>query len=74
MKGQKPMDPGPRRMPKEPLEVIPCDPTQKLDPESLINFSKLHTVEYYQKVMEVGKVSERCMTRLQVYWEQHAKT
>lgn len=54
-------------MTKEPLEVAPASPDQKLDFMSRLNFGKVYTVEHNVKVLPVGKITERSMPRFQSY-------
>lgn len=50
-------------MAKEPLEVDPARPDQKLDCMSRVNFGKVHTIEHNVKVLPVGKITEASQTR-----------
>ncbi|KAI9043868.1 uncharacterized protein KD926_002759 [Aspergillus affinis] len=58
---------GEPQMMKEPLEVAPASPDQKLDYMSRLNFGKIYTVEHNVKVLPVGKITERSMPRFQNY-------
>jgi len=60
-----------RRLDKEPLKVIPETPGAKLELSSLLNFSKIYTVEHNVKVKSIGRISEESMPRLLAYWRQH---
>lgn len=62
--GMKKQEP---KMTKEALEVEPAKPDQKLDPMSRLNFGKVYTVEHNVKVMPVGKITDRFMTRFNSY-------
>lgn len=55
------------KMSKEPLEVEPARPDQKLDPMSRLNFGKVYTVEHNVKVLPVGKITDRSMARFNSY-------
>jgi hypothetical protein len=55
------------KMTKEPLEVEPAKPDQKLDPMSRLNFGKVYTVEHNVKVMPVGKMTDGSMSRFNSY-------
>ncbi|KAI9770639.1 MAG: hypothetical protein M1839_003088 [Geoglossum umbratile] len=52
---------------KKPLQVIPSSPDNKLAQDSLINFSKIYTVEHNIKVKKIGKIAEDCMHLLEAY-------
>lgn len=55
------------KMVKEPLEVQPSSPDQKLDPMSRLNFGKVYTVEHNVKVLPVGKISESSLSKFLAY-------
>lgn len=55
------------RMVKEPLEVDPARPDQKLDSMSRVNFGKVYTVEHNVKVLPVGKITEASRARFLEY-------
>lgn len=55
------------RMTKEPLEVEPAKPDQKLDPMSRLNFGKVYTVEHNVKVLPVGRIMESSIARFNAY-------
>ncbi|KAJ6188162.1 hypothetical protein N7519_003070 [Penicillium mononematosum] len=55
------------RMAKEPLEVDPARPDQKLDCMSRVNFGKVYTVEHNVKVLPVGKITEASRARFLEY-------
>ncbi|KGO77547.1 hypothetical protein PITC_059870 [Penicillium italicum] len=55
------------RMAKEPLEVDPARPDQKLDSMSRVNFGKVYTVEHNVKVLPVGKITEGSRARFLEY-------
>ncbi|KAJ5679270.1 hypothetical protein N7462_007514 [Penicillium macrosclerotiorum] len=55
------------KMTKEPLEVEPARPDQKLDPMSRVNFGKIYTVEHNVKVLPVGKVTEASLEKFNAY-------
>jgi mRNA-degrading endonuclease toxin of MazEF toxin-antitoxin module len=69
-------DTKPRRLPEEtdmnkkPIAVDKSSPDQKLDQMSRINFSRIHTVNWNVKVMNVGKVTRESMPSLVTYWKQ----
>lgn len=55
------------KMSKEPLEVEPAQPDQKLDPMSRLNFGKVYTVEHNVKVLPVGRITDRSIARFDSY-------
>src|SRR6266487_2048568 len=60
-----------RRLDKEPLKVNPDTPGAKLELSSLLNFSKIYTVEHNVKVKSIGWISEDSKPKLLAYWKQH---
>ncbi|KAF9887905.1 hypothetical protein FE257_009427 [Aspergillus nanangensis] len=68
MEGNRPVQ-GTQEPPltKEPLEVRPISPDQKLNHMSRLNFGKLYTVEHNVKVREVGKITERSLAKFVDY-------
>ena len=54
---------------KRPIEVIKATGDQQLHPMSRLNFLKSYTVEYNEKVMDVGGVSAESMPDLLEYWQ-----
>jgi hypothetical protein len=69
-------DTRPQRLPEEtdmnkkPIAVTKSSADQKLDEMSRINFSRVHTVNWNVKVMNVGKVTRESMPSLVAYWKQ----
>jgi hypothetical protein len=57
-------------MNKKPIAVDKASPDQKLDERSRINFSRVHTVMWNVKVMNVGMVTRESMPSLLSYWKQ----
>ncbi|OQE47249.1 hypothetical protein PENCOP_c001G04677 [Penicillium coprophilum] len=55
------------RMVKEPLEVDPARPDQKLDCMSRVNFCKVYTVEHNVKVLSVSKITDASRARFPEY-------
>ncbi|KAJ5928614.1 hypothetical protein N7466_007570 [Penicillium verhagenii] len=55
------------KMTKEPLEVEPAKPDQKLDPMSRLNFGKVYTVEHNVKVLPVGRITEGSLAKFLEY-------
>jgi mRNA-degrading endonuclease toxin of MazEF toxin-antitoxin module len=56
---------------KMPIAIDKASPDQKLDTMSRINFSRVHTVKWDVKVMNVGRVAKESMPRLLTYWKQN---
>ncbi|KAA8644037.1 uncharacterized protein ATNIH1004_008234 [Aspergillus tanneri] len=68
MEGTYPkVDPAERGITKEPIEVTPASPDQKLDYMSRLNFGKIYTVEHNVKVLHVGKITDRTLPRFLNY-------
>jgi hypothetical protein len=57
-------------MNKRPIAVDKSSPDQKLDPMSRLNFSRVHTVIWNVKVMDVGRVTRESIPTLVTYWKQ----
>jgi hypothetical protein len=57
-------------MNKKPIAVDKSSSDQKLDEMSRLNFSRVHTVIWNVKVMNVGRVSRESMPSLVSYWRQ----
>lgn len=57
-------------MNKKPIAVDKSSADQKLDEMSRINFSRIHTVNWNVKVMNVGKVARESMPSLVTYWKK----
>ncbi|GIJ89049.1 hypothetical protein Asppvi_007978 [Aspergillus pseudoviridinutans] len=55
------------RMTKEPLEVEPARPDERLDEMSRLNFGKVYTVEHNVKVRNVGMISRISMVKFRGY-------
>ncbi|KAF7130889.1 hypothetical protein CNMCM5793_003759 [Aspergillus hiratsukae] len=55
------------QMTKEPLEVEPASPDERLDEMSRLNFSKVYNVEYDVKVHPVGMISWTSMAKFTSY-------
>jgi hypothetical protein len=56
------------RMTKEPLEVEPARPDEKLDEMSRLNFGKVYVIEYNNvKVRDVGMISWTSMVKFRGY-------
>ncbi|KAJ5826382.1 hypothetical protein N7474_003520 [Penicillium riverlandense] len=66
--GNRPItSPNEPKMVKEPIEVQPSSPDQKLDPMSRLNFGKVYTVEHNVKVLPVGKICESSLEKFLAY-------
>ena len=57
-------------MNKRPIAVEKSSPDQKLDEMSRLNFSRVHTVIWNVKVMDVGRVARESIPTLVTYWKQ----
>lgn len=57
------------KMGKDPVEVEPAGPDQKLDPPSQLNFGRLYTAEHNVKALPVGRVMDGSMARFNAYVE-----
>ncbi|GFF61464.1 hypothetical protein IFM62136_05023 [Aspergillus lentulus] len=55
------------RMTKEPLEVEPARPNERLDEMSRLNFGKVYRVEHNAKVRHVGMISWTSMVKFRGY-------
>lgn len=55
------------KMTKDPVEVEPAGPDQKLDPMSRLNFGKVYTVEHNVKVLPVGRITDGSMAQFITY-------
>lgn len=55
------------RMVKEPLEVAIELLDETLNPMSRLDFGKVHTVEHNVKVLPIGRITSRSMTRFIQY-------
>jgi hypothetical protein len=55
------------QMIKEPLEVEPASPGEKLDEISRLNFGKVYTVEHNVKVRPIGMISGSSMAKFRGY-------
>lgn len=57
-------------MNKEPIEIEPSDPNDKMDPASRLRFGKTFPIEWNVKVKEIGKVSSSHMSKLMRYMRE----
>ena len=55
------------KMNKEPIQMIPVDQTEKLDPKSRVDLAKTFPVEHNVKVKNVGMISSHHLKRLVQY-------
>lgn len=55
------------RMIKEPLEVAVESYDETLNPMSRLDFGKIHTVEHNVKVLPIGRITSKSMTRFMQY-------
>ncbi|MCJ1388257.1 hypothetical protein MMC18_001102 [Xylographa bjoerkii] len=56
-----------KKMNKEPIQMIPVNQTEKLDPRSRVDLAKTFPVEHNVKVKEVGMISNHHLRRLVQY-------
>lgn len=56
-------------MTKEPIEVIPSTPEEKMHPASRIRFGKIFPVECNVKVKDIGMVHPDHIPKLIKYWK-----
>lgn len=61
-------------MVKAPIAVDPFRADRKLDRMSRLNFGKIYTVEWYVKVMQVGKIAESSMPSFRQYVQDELST
>ena len=70
---KKPSLPNARHgMIKEPIAVN-LTPGAELHKLSLINFGKIHSVEWNVKVMDIGKVTDQCRDQLVAYFSYETR-
>ena len=55
---------------KEPIQVIPLNPSRKLDERSRVNLAKTYPVEHNVKVMEIGEIRGQHLKTLVEYWKE----
>ncbi|KAI4673437.1 uncharacterized protein J4E84_011079 [Alternaria hordeiaustralica] len=63
-----------RGMTKEPIEVVPAEPNEKIRRESRIRFGKVYPIEMNVKVKDIGRVREDQISALISYWAQENHT
>lgn len=57
-----------RNLHKDPIQIMPADASQSLDPLSRIHYAKPYPVEHNVKVQEVGMVSQRDRRKVMAYY------
>jgi hypothetical protein len=57
-------------MTKEPIEVIPTDPSDTMHPASRLRFGKSYPVEWNVKVKDIGKVHPAHISKLLQYYKE----
>lgn len=57
-------------MTKEPIQIEPTDPNDKMDPASRLRFGKTFPVEWNVKVKDIGKVNSHHLSKLVRYWKE----
>ena len=65
-----PTQPG-ERLAKDPIRIIPTNPSEKLDPNSRINFRKIVHIDHGWRTKDVGMVDEKSMPKLLSYYREH---
>lgn len=55
---------------KEPIEVVPSNATEIMEPASRIRFGKTFPVEWNVKVKDIGMVHRAHMSKLIRYWKE----
>ncbi|KAL9115305.1 MAG: hypothetical protein Q9187_007317 [Circinaria calcarea] len=60
---------GETKMRKDPIHVRAISSSEKLDPLSRVNFSKVYPVEHNIKIKEIGLISGTDLKRLIGYWK-----
>jgi hypothetical protein len=56
-------------MDKEPIEIVPANPNDTMDPASRLRFGKTYPVEWNVKVKDIGRVRPSHMSKLIRYWK-----
>jgi hypothetical protein len=57
-------------MTKDPIEVVPSNPYDTMDPASRIRFGKKIAIEWNVKVKDIGMVVPHHMPKLMEYWKE----
>ena len=60
---------GETKLRKDPINIIPVNPKETLDPLSRLNLAKTYPIEHNVKVKEVGSVNATHLRKLINYWE-----
>ena len=55
---------------KRPIMVDAWSPEEKLDPESLVHFAKVYSVEHNVKVKPIGRISKESMKDFERNWKK----
>lgn len=55
---------------KEPICVIPSDPSISMDPKSRINYAKVFPIEMNVKVKDIGDVDPKDLHNLHRYYKE----
>ncbi|KAI4953231.1 hypothetical protein J4E86_006772 [Alternaria arbusti] len=61
-------------MTKEPIEVVPAEPSVSIRKESRIRFGKVYPIEMNVAVKDIGRVREDQISALLSYWQQENHT
>ena len=65
-----PLQPG-ESLVKDPIKIIPSDPSEKLDANSRINFRKVIHIDHGWRTKNIGMVDERSLPKLLSYYREH---
>ncbi|CAF9940894.1 MAG: hypothetical protein HETSPECPRED_002670 [Heterodermia speciosa] len=61
-----------KKLNKDPIQVIPVENAEPLDPLSRINYAKPYPIEHNVKVCEVGMVAPRDVRKINAYYQQES--
>lgn len=65
-----PLQPG-ESLVKDPIKIIPSDPSEKLDANSRINFRKVIHIDHGWRTKDIGIVDEKSLPKLLSYYREH---
>ena len=54
-------------MKKDPLRVVPKNPTETLAPSSRVNLAKLYPIEFNFRIHEIGQIGRESLPKLLAY-------
>ncbi len=58
---------GEEGMTKEPIQMVPVGPDEKLDPLSRINLAVVQPIQHNWKIRDIGNVHEKSLQKLLHY-------